>query len=289
MKLFASSGFQQVWDSTSMAAFQRCPRRYYYMMRKGIRRKGQSIHLLWGIAFHSAIEKANHLKAAGADYDQIVREVTAFCLEQEIPEGVAAKTPQTLARSAVWYLEQYKNDPAETLALSDGKPAVELSFKIPLADDVLWAGHIDRIVRYNEDLWFVDLKTTSRSLTEGYFAQFVPSTQMFGYAYAGAAILAEPVRGGIIDAVQVGATFARFGRHLLHIRTEQLDEWAADIQWWIYQARRCAESDTYPMNPTACTAGFKCEYHDLCRHASRARHIYESEYEPFEWNPLENR
>jgi len=59
--------------------------------------------------------------------------------------------------------------------------------------------------------------------------------------------------------------------------------------WWLDQAKRCAETNTYPMNPAACTAGFTCEYHDLCRHAPKARAIYASEYEPFEWNPLENR
>ena len=80
------------------------------------------------------------------------------------------RTRYYLVRALVWYLEHYKNDPCETVILPSGKPAVELSFRVPLPIEVggvslLLCGHIDRAVRFNDYLYVSDYKTT-KSLTQ---------------------------------------------------------------------------------------------------------------------------
>ena len=66
------------------------------------------------------------------------------------------------------------DDPAETYTKSDGKPAVELSFRFELdwgpgylgdTDSVthpyLLCGHMDRVVSFNDQLFVMDHKSTT--------------------------------------------------------------------------------------------------------------------------------
>lgn len=293
MKLFKGS-FQLVWDSTSLKAFKACPRKYQYMMIDKIRRRGANIHLAWGIALHSALEAYDHAKALGLTEDEATYRAVQKALAAELPESEEkTKTKETLVRSVVWYLDHYAEDPAKTYILADGRPGVELSFKFHLTSmqgmDVYWAGHLDRLVEYNEQLWFMDRKTTKSQLDRRYFSQFAPDLQMYGYAFAGRVAFATPVVGGIVDAIQVGVTFSRFARHLLHIRDTQLDEWLAGVQWALEQAHACAEREEWPMNEAACNNYFGCEYRNLCAHAPSERPFYMDDYERFDWNPLEER
>ena len=67
-----------------------------------------------------------------------------------IPHGTASGAPMefedtiktrfTLLRSVVWYLEQFENDPCETVILADGRPAVELSFRCRSITDWSYVG-----------------------------------------------------------------------------------------------------------------------------------------------------
>ena len=74
--------------------------------------------------------------------------------------------------------------------------------------DILYSGHIDRLVEYNDDLYIQDQKTTASTVGPYWFNKFAPDTQMTGYTYAGNVVFQMPVKGVIIDAAQVAITFS---------------------------------------------------------------------------------
>src|SRR5690606_4667545 len=188
-----ADGKQFAWDATSITLAEECLRKYYYMMLEGWRRKGSSVHLRFGGHYATALEhyhkhRANGLSLQDALYE-IVREAMIDTWDYEyeevealepLPENVViidgkphrrvggkpwdsgdtAKNRATLIRTIVWYIDQFADDPAQTVILSNGKPAVELSFSIEVDNGIIFAGHKDRLVNYADHIYVQDQKTT---------------------------------------------------------------------------------------------------------------------------------
>ena len=132
-KSFEPGTFHQfAIDSTSLSWFRRCPRLYQYSMIQGFAPKRAATALAFGIAFHKAIEIFEQHRANREDFIMSERQAVQFALAAEIPEGDVKRSRFVLVRSVVWYLEHYRFDPCKTLILDNGKPAIELSFKVNL-------------------------------------------------------------------------------------------------------------------------------------------------------------
>jgi hypothetical protein len=149
-----STQIQFAWDSTSLGLLKECPRKYYLTMIEGWRGKGQSMHLTFGIEFHKALEEYDLHRAAGQDdEDATISAVTDLLIRTYGWEtGDTKKNRDTLVRSVIWYLAEYKDDVAKTVILKSGKPAVELSFRfetnfqVPGTDvSYMLSGHMDRL------------------------------------------------------------------------------------------------------------------------------------------------
>ena len=210
------------------------------------------------------------------------------------------KTVDALFRTVIWYLERFGvNDPAQTITLQNGKPAVELSFRFDagfslLGTSMLYSGHFDRVVDLNEAVWGMDRKTTGNSLSDGsalrYFDQYSPDNQMSMYTFALNVSLAVPAMGMIIDAAQVAAGFSRFERGFALRTTAQLEEWHRDNQWWIGEAARFAQDNYWPMNDKSCDKYGGCPFRNICKKDPAVRYIYlESSFRIEKWDPLKVR
>lgn len=152
---------QYAWDSTSLGWLKECARKYKYHMIEGWVGKGDnSVHLSFGSWYHEALELYDHLRTGikddfgptiQLDHDDALRKVVRKALNNtwiipmvesdgsltdKQPHGWLSDHPkknrETLIRSIIWYLEQFKDDPAKTITLANGKPAVELSFRFEL-------------------------------------------------------------------------------------------------------------------------------------------------------------
>jgi hypothetical protein len=77
-------------------------------------------------------------------------------------------------------------------------------------------------------------------LTSYYWVQFEPSNQMTLYSLAGKVILDSPVRGVIIDAAQIKEGETIFGRSITYRTQDQLEEWLADLRFWLTLAEQYA-------------------------------------------------
>ena len=295
------NGLQFAWDGTSLELAQTCLRKYYYSMIRGISPKHKSVHLTFGGIYASALEAFYKFRANGDDYDTALLNTVHLALveswDKEGGHPVAfdhsAKTRYNLIRTIVWYLEQYgreKDGAMSTYHLTSGKPAVELSFTLEFSDDILYCGHLDRVVNFGGGLYVMDQKTTGGTLGQWFAKSFNTSNQMSGYSLAGTTILGSPVRGVIIDAAQIAVNFTRFDRYITTRTKAQLEEWRRSSLYTIELARSATALNEFPMNLTACGNYGGCPFEPLCSRDPGVRENFiKSDYVEHNWDPLKAR
>ncbi len=286
-------GRQFVWDSTSLGWFKSCPRKYYYSMIEGWQLRGtsQSVNIVFGLHYHRALETYDKRLAYGDDRDTALLEVIRQTMIETYTwtSDDTAKNRATLIRSIVWYCDQFRDDPAVTMILANGKPAVELSFKLDIGDGLILSGHLDRVVSYLGDYYVMDRKTTKSTISQHYFDKYKPDNQMTLYTIAGQMILNSPVKGVILDVAQCAVGFNAYGRGFTYRTGEQLDDWLTDLRYWSARAWDLANKpiNAYPMNDTACDKFGGCAFRKVCGASPSVRStILNSDYEKRKWNPL---
>lgn len=318
---------QYAWDSTSLGMLKTCPRLYQYVMIEGWGSREESVHLRFGIEYHKTIEDYDKAKAAGAKHTRAMNEAIGKCLiriwdwdpDTDTPAG-KYKNQNTLLSLLVDYFDTFISDAAETYIKADGTAAVELSFRFELdwgpqaaggeleyvdgqavaegptpAQSYLLCGHLDRVVTFNDSLFVMDHKTSKTTLGDYFFDQFHPNNQMTLYALAGKMVIHAPLAGVIIDAAQILLEKPNaFKRGMTYRTKEQLDEWLADLEYWLRQAEAYATAGHWPMNDTACDKFGGCRFREVCSKSPQVRKIYlKSNFDqlPMEerWNPLKER
>jgi hypothetical protein len=290
-KSFDAEGVQFAWDSTSLTVASECLRKYYYSIQRSVVPQQQSVHLIFGGLFAKALETFYAKLADGCSRDEalhiVIRDALILSWKHDLdpmgnrlPGGEpivfnsAEKTRYSLLRSIVWYVDHYAEADAgdiRTATLQNGKAAVELSFTLEFSDDILYCGHLDRVVEANGHLFWMDQKTTGKPPTSMFWNGFQTSNQFLGYTWAGQTLLRSPVRGGIVDAVavQVGGTI--FERQPITFNHDVLEEWRIGALYHIEQAREATLRNEFPMNLTACGNYGGCPYRVLCTRAPSVR------------------
>lgn len=319
---------QYAWDSTSLGMLKTCPRLYQYVMIDGWGSREESVHLRFGIEYHKTIEDYDKAKAAGAKHTKAMVQAIGACLiriwnwdpDTDTPAG-KYKNQGTLLSLLVDYFDTFISDAAETYIKADGTAAVELSFRFeldwgpqagdyfnpdpptvvdgevmkPVGQPYLLCGHLDRVVTFNDSLFVMDHKTSKTALGDYYFDQFHPNNQMTLYALAGKVVINAPLAGVIIDGAQILLEKPNvFKRGMTYRTQEQLDEWLADLEYWLRQAEAYATAGHWPMNDTACDKFGGCRFREVCSKSPQVRKIYlKSNFDqlPMEerWNPLKER
>jgi len=306
---FNPDSTQFAWDSTSIKLAETCLYKYYLKLQVGWQPGRKSAHLIFGGEYATALEDYHKAIALGIDREQAIRDVvhTALCNTwdhemdadgEPIPDTGGPwqsdhnlKTRGNLIRSIVWYLDQFEDDPCYTVILSDGTPAVEHSFKLPVDDGIIFSGHLDRLVDYSGSLYVQDQKSTGTTISARFFDQFSPDTQMSMYTLAGKAIFNLPVKGVMIDAVQVAVGFSRFERGFTFRSEDQLSEWYDGAMATIERANKANAEQYYPMNPSSCGNYGGCEFRHICSRSPSVRQQFllgDFTIGPI-WNPLKNR
>jgi len=293
---------QIAWDSTSFKLFQECPRKYQYTILDqwvAVRAKAQ---LDFGIAVHKAIEKYHRLRAKGVDYDDAMLQTVRFCLNTkgQWATGDTLYNHFNLARGVIWYLDLFRNDPAETLILSNGEPAVELSFRFALplespdGTPYFWCGHIDRVVKFQGDIIISDIKSTKSGLDQNFTKRFSPNNQLNGYILGSSTILpGGGTRTAMIDGIELKVNFNRFVRLFITRTPNQLHEWMDNTGEWLKMAEQYAEKGFWPMNLESCDKWGGCTFRDICSKDPSTRDQWltgsPQDFTKREWNPLISR
>lgn len=300
---FGADGVQWAWNATSLTLLMECPKKYYYAQVIGWRAKGPSVHLDFGGHYAKALERYHKLRADGQDHRGALASAVAGALDDtwlnREPDGSGgapwvsdhnAKTRETLIRSIVWYLENWKDDPCKTVVLENGAAAVELSFQLPVSDSVTLVGHLDRLVEFQGDLYVQDQKTTGSSFSARYFDQWDLSVQMSTYTLAAKAVFNTPVKGVIIDAAQIAVGFTAFQRGFTFRTERQMEEFLSTVHHYVGQARQFTEAKQWPMNTTACDKFGGCQFRKICsKDPGQRERFLRADFEIKPFNPLEIR
>lgn len=312
-------GGQFAWDATSLKLADECPRKYYYQMICGWFRPEKSYHLIFGMHYATALEHFYKYQAQGADREEALERVVLEALvatweyeteptvegDEGFPDGVniihgsghpwkspdTAKTRENLIRTIVWYTDHFSDKEIKIVLLPDGRPAVEYSFSFDVDDGMQFAGHIDRLVDFQHDVYVMDQKTTGTTLTPAYFNQFNPDMQMSLYTFAGRAIYRSPVKGVIIDAAQIAVGFTRFERGFTFRGEGQLNEWYDNTMKLIHDARSYTVENNFPMRTSACGNYGGCAFRSICGRSPEVRkNFLEADFKRGpSWDPLTRR
>lgn len=288
-----------------MGAFKTCPRKYYFSIVLGWATRKESVHLTFGRLYHAALERYDHEKFAGADHDQaldisldwLLKATWNVELRRPWLSDDQYKNRFTLVRTVVWYLDQFRDDPLGTIKLANGKPAVELSFRFDTGfraytgEPFLLCGHMDRLVKFNEQIYVLDRKTTKATLTGDFFAKFTPDNQFSTYTCAGKIVYNMPTAGLIVDGAQVAVTFSRFGREFVPRSEDFLEEWLSEWgNYWVKLLEGCAKSNVWPANDKSCGNYGGCEFQGVCSKGPSMRNAWlAGQYVKRVWDPLQTR
>jgi len=299
------------WDSTCLGALKQCPQYYKYAIIDGYVAKDENIHLRFGGEYHSAIQDFEILRANGLQFEDALRETIRQLLlrikDWDPDTGTKAgtyKNPRTLLQLVVDYFDNYREDAAKTIILENGKPAVELSFKFELDfgptayPDVqyLLCGHLDRVVTINENVFVVDHKTSQSTIGDYWFKNFAPNNQMTLYTFAGKVVMDMEVKGIVIEGAQIGLQdfTTKFARGFTYRSDDLIDEWLADLEYWLNAAEAFAEARHWPQNDQSCGMYGGCRFRDICsKNPSVREHYLKSDFIqlPLEerWDPTKSR
>ena len=294
---------QTAWDSTSMGSFKCCPRYYQYNIIYGFSSKIENIHLTFGQHLHSCLEHYQRDRADGLSHKEALNSTVVRVLSLTFNKSIGrpwfsdepTKNRETLLRAVVWYIDKFaENDPINTIYLRNGKPAVELSFRYGMGiyskltnEEIFYCGHIDRLGEWQDGIWGQDFKTSKSALTPEFFEKYSPDNQISGYLFAGQIVFDTPIKGFVIDGIQVGATFARFQRGIVTRTQSQLQEWFNDFQFYLAQAEVCAETEYYPQNDRSCNLFGGCPYRKVCSASPEVRdNLLKNLYTRRTWDPL---
>lgn len=294
---FDAQGLQFAWDSTSLKMAQECLWKYKAIMLDGWRSPRESVHLRFGGHYATALEHFHKHRAAGMDRTEALRAVVHEALIATWDDGAPwesadnRKTRDSLIRTIVWYFDQFADDPTETVILPSGAAGVEYSFQLELDGGLVYCGHIDRLVTYNDQVYVQDQKTTGGTLSPHYFSQFDPDVQMSGYAFAAQAIWPGPISGVMIDAAQIQVGFSRFERGFTYRTPAKLEEWYQDSLYWINLAREATAEGRFPRNRTSCDKFAGCQFRVVCSRSPEVRgQFLKADFvQGKKWNPLEKR
>jgi hypothetical protein len=282
-------GVQWAWDSTSIKAALKCPRYYQYKIMEGWESPGTSVHLWFGGILATVLEHFHKRIAEGVSYEEAQREAALETLvlswDHELDaegnriEGTGAahttdintKTRETLFRSVIWYLFNYENDYYKTFVTQEGKSAVEHSFQLPVDNGITLCGHIDRLCVDPEDNIFVhDQKTTASTIGPYWFEGFKPDAQFSLYTLAGKMLYKAPVKGVMVDGIQVVVGFTRFARAPIMHTDDELEEFYEETMHLIETTNTQVRNGYLPRRTTSCSNYGGCEFRRVC---SRPRSV----------------
>lgn len=300
------TNIQFAWSSSSLDLLKTCPRLYELTMIQGWASRDESIHLRFGIEYHTALQDYAISRARGVRHDDAIhdtiRSLHGRVFDWDVDRNTRAgkyKNRESIVGLVIDYLDHFgAEDPAETFIMANGEPAVELSFRFALdwgptrhnpaeygyspaqealgmVQPYLLCGHLDRVVNFNDDLYVMDHKTSIQTIGTYYFDQWSPSNQMTLYTLAGNVVLNSPIKGVVISAAQILLEKPNaFARGFTYRTQDQLHEWMEDLRFWLGQAEAFATANYWPMNDTSCTKFGGCKFKEVCSKSPQVRESY---------------
>jgi hypothetical protein len=290
-------------DSTMLATFKACPRKFYYQFQRHLARDAKNIHLVAGSAFAAGLEAARrYLFRSDASNNRLDSEQSSDYLEAAFVAfsrewgTFDLKLDHTKSFINTFYaLETYLHyhhpllDPIQPIFANDA-PQVEFSFAIPLplchpsGDQLLYCGRFDMLGVWESLPVIVDEKTTS-ALGESWRRQWDLRGQFLGYCWA-CQQLGIPVRTAVARGTAILKTKVNFLTVPVTFPQYLIDRWHEDMLYTIQMMLATYKNGYYSTNfGDSCNAYGGCAYSLLCQ-AKDPEEWIPYNYTERVWNPL---
>lgn len=293
--------FPTYFDNSMLEAHKTCPRKGYYQYFRHLAPRAKSVHLIAGAAFAKGLEvtrKAFYTEDSPTFNnldDSLQIGIPALLNEYGdfYPEN-SPKTPERVVEALVEYFQIWNpaTDYIQPHRMSDNKPAVEMSFALPLGvlhpvtgEEILYVGRYDLLGEKDKSLWVVDEKTASR-LGESWRKQWELRSQFTGYCWA-----AREYGYPVVGAVVRGISFLKYkfgSEEAITFRPDHMiDDWLKSTRAYIEMLKYHWAREFYPQElGSACAQYSGCEYQVLCSRRNPEDWIADN-FAISKWDPLE--
>lgn len=290
--------FPHTIDSTILSTFRSCPQKFFRQYVEHWKPIQQSVHLIAGGAFASAVEAArNSFYVEGrsqADAEAAgLAALIAHYGDFNCPDD-SAKSLERMCGAFEFYLANYPlgADGATPITLPSGRRGIEFSFAEPLevrhpatGDPLLYTGRSDMIAeRYGAGVWIYDEKTTS-SLGATWGRQWEMRSQFTGYSWA-ARRQGIKTNGTIVRGVSILKTKYDTLEVATYRSDYEIDRWEQQVNRDIQRMIRCWEEGYWDWSlDGACTDYGGCPLVSVCK-SSNPDEWLPAKFAKKVWDPL---
>ena len=250
-------------DFSTLSLFMRCPRQYFWRVRKFID-KADTPALQFGTAIHAALALWHKNKDDREALHEFMKEVASITIED--PKRNATVGIEVLQE----YFDRWRIESYTTLD-------TEIGFAIDVASlDILtnkpinfiFIGKIDRYIDGPMGKMVFETKTTTIA-GDRWMLRGKPNLQIDGYVAAIYALTGDMPAGGVLDVIHIHDQASKrksIGRIITMRDKTDVEKWSRNISHWFSQIKICDDLEFYPMNTECCVPlmGFSCGYLELC-------------------------
>lgn len=289
-----------ILDSTKLQCYCACPRQFFFEYVLGWRREYTSNHLVFGRAWHEALEhiyKTNFSpQELSTAYDKFLQNY-----RQEFPESTDSwfkgKTPDNALMALVEYTKEYASDAYEINVLD-----TEVGGSVGIGRDREIAVKLDLVGIKAGKIMALEHKTGSQA-GETWANQWKLSIQIGAYLHALTACY--PCEDYLPTIFVNGTFFYVKSRKFLRVAMQRagfamlnwlttvhslMDRIEVDFEKLSTCSAEQEVLEAFPMHPTACTSYAGCQFHDICTCvANPLKYVGEplTGFVEYWWNPLE--
>ena len=295
--------FPLVWDNSMRGEFFSCGRAFNWGSLHGYKSPYPNIHLHAGKAWASSLEAVRRafyeeekspLEAVAMGLEKLITEYGSF-IPPERGSG-AAKSLDRLIEAFHYYWTAFplEKDPAQPYRTKDGRPMVEFSFAVPLADDLLhpvtgepiiYAGRADMVATYAGAVTIYDDKTTS-ALGAQWAQQWNRRAQFTGYAWA-ASTFGIPVSQVLVRGIAILKTEIKHAEAITTRTPGHIAEWHHQFVKDIRRAIVAWENDDWDVSlDDACSSYGGCHFQQPCMSANPEPWLNGPNFVRKIWNPV---
>jgi hypothetical protein len=295
-----------IHDSSKIETYMSCPRKYFYQYVLGWREDKPSEHLIFGEAWHLAME---HMLIHGYTQEAILAGYMLLehkyreAFNEETDDQRFPKVPGMGLMGLVEYAKEY-----EPIDKGEECLYTEIAGSVPVLREKRLNFRMDSIIRKADSLIISREHKTAGSFSRQWIDQWKLKIQLGTYLhvlyclYKADEVWGVQINGAAFQKGKKSAGEIKFHRELVRKTPEMMEDWICTVMYWLDRIEEdfslllgeCTENDTvlraFTKNPTACTDYFGCEYMDLClAWANPLRHIFDlpigfhTEY----WNPAD--
>lgn len=290
-------------DSSMLGTFKACPRKFYYQYLLHLSPVEKSIHLVAGGAFAKGLEVARmafHRDKLTPEESVHAGQIAALSEWGDYPyKEDNAKNLGAILLAIEEYFRRhgFATDPIQPFMYekADGNPvpAVEFSFALPLGinhpqtgEPLLYCGRFDLLGVYNNTLFAVDEKTTTR-LGPTWCRQWDLRSQFTGYCWA-AKEYGYPVAGAIVRGMSILKNDYGFAEAITYRQDHDIQRWLETTYYYITQMIQAWKDKTWIHNlDDSCNSYGGCSFsREVCDKRNPEEWL-DTNFVIRKWSPIE--